>query len=420
MGTSWWTPGRRWMRPTVLTAALFGVIGCQLLVGGEELNDREWHEARSHAVVASSVGDYETAIEKLDDAYAIATSRRKYDVHRAEIHIVWALQQRAAIHATWAHYELCKLDASEALEYRERVPEPNAGLVANILADLSRCSILSGEIEQGMQFHDELVELHRPRAEPYDEFLASIHRAAGNALLEMDAIDAAIEQYEEALRVRLWSENSRRFDIALTLSGYAKALRKQGRADDAATAEQRAAAILEDSDYYREARARAFDIVQTWPDAPIKVHITRLGKGDHPRRRALKKVAHEAVLAWSDTVEPGVPAFEFVHSPARADIVIRWVDIKGKATWVGRTHLQFLPGAEVNRMKTPIDIGSTRLGVPVDLSEIDVVIRHEMGHALGIIGHSPYPNDLMYFSINRATGSREITERDRNTLQTLY
>jgi predicted Zn-dependent protease len=45
-------------------------------------------------------------------------------------------------------------------------------------------------------------------------------------------------------------------------------------------------------------------------------------------------------------------------------------------------------------------------------------IRHEMGHALGIWGHSPVITDALYFS--QVPDPQPISERDINTLQKIY
>ncbi len=46
------------------------------------------------------------------------------------------------------------------------------------------------------------------------------------------------------------------------------------------------------------------------------------------------------------------------------------------------------------------------------------VARHEMGHAIGLWGHSPNPNDIMYFS--QVSKAPLISSRDLRTLQRVY
>lgn len=48
------------------------------------------------------------------------------------------------------------------------------------------------------------------------------------------------------------------------------------------------------------------------------------------------------------------------------------------------------------------------------------ICLHEIGHALGLMGHSSQHNDVMYSSMPLATIDRGLSERDKNTLKYLY
>lgn len=68
----------------------------------------------------------------------------------------------------------------------------------------------------------------------------------------------------------------------------------------------------------------------------------------------------------------------------------------------------------------PENFGAT----PSDVLRVAKLVGHEMGHALGIGGHSTAPADLMYeddASVNAPAGSYPwVTTRDINTLGTAY
>jgi predicted Zn-dependent protease len=56
---------------------------------------------------------------------------------------------------------------------------------------------------------------------------------------------------------------------------------------------------------------------------------------------------------------------------------------------------------------------------PTQAGEFETAaIRHELGHALGIWGHSPMMTDALYFSQVREPPP--ISARDVNTLQRIY
>jgi hypothetical protein len=53
-----------------------------------------------------------------------------------------------------------------------------------------------------------------------------------------------------------------------------------------------------------------------------------------------------------------------------------------------------------------------------DPAEVRHTILHEVGHALGLVGHSPYPGDIMY--VPHQYGVIALSERDKETMRSLY
>jgi predicted Zn-dependent protease len=84
---------------------------------------------------------------------------------------------------------------------------------------------------------------------------------------------------------------------------------------------------------------------------------------------------------------------------------------------LGVTKYSFVEASDASHRlgKTKILVSTKRLGVELPIEELYRVLFHEMGHAIGLMDHSPYPRDVMYFSITR-NGPTEITDRDRRTL----
>jgi predicted Zn-dependent protease len=146
----------------------------------------------------------------------------------------------------------------------------------------------------------------------------------------------------------------------------------------------------------------------------------------------LSQGAREAFDIWKDMLP-----LELVAGPEQADIRLEW-----QITEMGEGHV----GEEQDRVKWQ-RIGDEMTGrkvayITVDLSrrwskdEMRAIILHEMGHALGIRGHSDSKGDIMYYRMQEKPHQVVVPEsplpifwkslvskpsqRDLNTLIRLY
>lgn len=53
-------------------------------------------------------------------------------------------------------------------------------------------------------------------------------------------------------------------------------------------------------------------------------------------------------------------------------------------------------------------------------AQIEAISLHEIGHALGMLGHSPIPTDLMYRVLGERTAARGLSDADVNSFVSLY
>lgn len=135
-----------------------------------------------------------------------------------------------------------------------------------------------------------------------------------------------------------------------------------------------------------------------------------------------------AVLAgFSDWVgaSRGVIRCTVVDNPTQADLCVRFdpqASVPGQGAAVGYTSMTFA-GQTLRHAAMELAIGDT------NPSDLRTVAAHEFGHALGIDGHSPDADDLMYSTTTRILGAdgvpvaqpvHPVTARDLHTLEACY
>lgn len=156
---------------------------------------------------------------------------------------------------------------------------------------------------------------------------------------------------------------------------------------------------------------------------PLHVYIDD-GAGVSAYRPQFKQIMRDAFNAWMQAAG-GKLSWVEVSDPRRADIVTTWSDSisvrngqleAGRTTAVTQTDRysgeRSLVAAEVRIL--------TRIGPKVfSDSEIRKTTLHEVGHALGLQGHSPVSSDIMYpsLSLNQVP---YLQDRDASTISHLY
>jgi predicted Zn-dependent protease len=172
-----------------------------------------------------------------------------------------------------------------------------------------------------------------------------------------------------------------------------------------------------------------------WMTSPVNIYVQTddaLGLNDSVIRQALE--------AWQSSV-----AITRVAKAQDADIVVE-TSLPGPSKGPV-TYPVFQAGNTANKMRTIMLINLTQyrqLGpLPLAASRLQAALTHQLGHALGLWGHSTQPTDIMYpgeaieahdlpdswsttkaspVPVYKAIGSRSVmpSPRDTATLQRIY
>jgi predicted Zn-dependent protease len=135
----------------------------------------------------------------------------------------------------------------------------------------------------------------------------------------------------------------------------------------------------------------------------------------------------DAINSWVKATG-GKIAVSFVPDANQADVVCSWTDDpnfhcgggqveQGTALW----QESELPdgSVDINRAFITILVNARNTGLPLDNTQMARACMHEVGHALGLAGHSMNGSDIMFYS-EVPTGQAQLSERDVRTINRLY
>lgn len=153
---------------------------------------------------------------------------------------------------------------------------------------------------------------------------------------------------------------------------------------------------------------------------PIRVAITD-GSATPNFQPEFMDIAKGSFIDWAEASQ-GRIKFEFVSDPRRSDIVVLWTaDPKELANPAEAGFADFsyrgncLTRGTIKLLTVPMDRAQT-----MTTKQLRKACLHEVGHILGLRGHSPNPGDVMFYSLPVEDKWLVPSSRDVETIVRLY
>lgn len=183
------------------------------------------------------------------------------------------------------------------------------------------------------------------------------------------------------------------------------------------------------SNYLRHAIKNQKAVIRWTPGRfPLSVYV-KSGRGVKGYKPIFNRMVIDCFNAWAKASQKRL-SFRPVGSEKGANIVVKWTakphELKGlSGREQGITYFKYRKARKgnytidsaiitiltVRRSNTSIALGSTLM---------KSVILHELGHSLGIAGHSPSRSDIMFPALNPFTPIIQLSPRDKATIVRLY
>jgi len=152
--------------------------------------------------------------------------------------------------------------------------------------------------------------------------------------------------------------------------------------------------------------------LRSWRQFPVRVAFVT----DSAYTAAAQKRALDGFDFWLQRI-PNGPTLTVVPASQTSDVTVTFYQFNAATSDTLGTTRVF--SSTDPAYAGTIARAEMRLGITGDNTLDIATAAHEYGHALGIVGHSSDPNDLMYY-LGNDTLSGQLTVADVNTLLTNY
>jgi hypothetical protein len=163
--------------------------------------------------------------------------------------------------------------------------------------------------------------------------------------------------------------------------------------------------------------------LKRWKSFPVDVYVD-LGALPENTHDIYREGVQRGIDLWAEATAGRIGAFRVSYSRSDSPVTIAVTRGALPDGAIGITQLTFthelIARADVQLARSHYE------GTPFLVNDIANTTAHEIGHVLGIVDHSPFPEDKMWVSGNFTIHNHAndplslLTSRDINTLQQAY
>jgi len=154
---------------------------------------------------------------------------------------------------------------------------------------------------------------------------------------------------------------------------------------------------------------------------PLRIFIED-GSGIFGYQDSYRNIVQKSLWQWVQASDRRL-RWKMVYTRGDADIVFHWTSDKsdfphGAEQGIAKltTLAHCIQHADIKLCTVFLESNETKA---LPASEMEQTCLHEIGHALGLAGHSSNNSDVMFFCV-RPYPVTKLTERDKNAIARLY
>lgn len=280
----------------------------------------------------------------------------------------------------------------------------------------------SGHLPLALSYFEDAI-VNTPHNPTLLYYLGNTHYKMGHFLKAADAFQQVMavapptsDAYRYAMRGLIRLSSPRLFENTHTLSNRIQS-------GTFASPDDHLNLNWSDDNYSDQIRYNSQNVRWSTTQGPLHIYIDEHPTGLSNFQPAYVQMARKGLSEWLSALDNQLKAV-YVNQPSQADIRVEWVNQLDKSGFQDKDVRTFHAGLTTPRFEEQqlkqmrVRIATLDVdGKPQSNSMMQTIITHELGHALGITGHSPDSKDLMHF---RSIPDSHLSPRDKATIRLLY